>query len=198
MQRRWLPPARPRRGLRTRWLHASRLVVTTSRLWTIQHGLAAAKMRRGSYRASWDFVSPDSRIAYEWMMGSACCWPESSFPPIWCWHSCHGQIGNPPTIEVASDLFDLEHFAKSMMLVELEVPNELIWLSSFSLWNEFLCDIIEFGRVPSESDLQTLRSGVFVHEDDHIQAVLPYTKSEWVRKVSTLAGGLDQGGLDQG
>lgn len=94
-------------------------------------------------------------------------------PPIWAWHG-------PLHLWDASSLFDPEHeLVHGFATVDLEVPDEMIVLSDYGQWCEYLMTpVSELGEWVPDRIVPT--EGVLV------QACLPLLRAEWVRAVRPL------------
>lgn len=121
------------------------------RLWTFQSAEIAPVLKGpGPYRASWDETPANWRIAYKWMAQQLVEATNltNADAPIWCWHSCNGQLGAAPTVGTAAFLLSEYQLGQGMVAVELDVPKELVLLSSYYAWNSFLDFVIVNQRLP--------------------------------------------------
>ena len=75
-----------------------------------------------------------------------------------------------------------------MVLVELNVPDELCLLSSYSIWNDALSDFLEHNRITiQESQFSAMfDEPLLKHSMDDIQAVIPYIMSDWIADIRNL------------
>lgn len=160
-------------------------------LWTFQSQAIVPLLESGNpYVASWERTPENWRTAYQWMTSqlndaTGGQWPS---PPIWCWHSCNGDFGNPPTVGTASSLLCDYQIQKGVVSIELLVPPELMLLSSYYAWNKFLDFVIVHKRLPSSSlrNRWLLQSPLMKHKTDDVQAAIPCIKSEWIRGMKPV------------
>lgn len=134
------------------------------------------------------------RASYAWMserMAERLGEDTAFDAPVWCWHSCHDgfdgdtQRGAAPTDETARDLFGvfLERDRLEIDRLELEVPDELVLLSSYKIWNDFYMDGEE---VPDGGWARMFEEPLLDHHFDDIQAVIPWIEPEWVNSIDEL------------
>lgn len=155
------------------------------KLWSIQNRAYFESSSDESLTCDWKFTPENWRFAYRWMVEqwSIRVGTERLDAPIWCWHSCNGQHGAPPTVgTVAMLMGDWEYYAASMVILELAVPDEIVLLSSYSRWNNAVDDALDLKS-------QRIRTGVFSdmfdsplmkHATDDIQAVIPRVHPSWI------------------
>src|SRR5688500_16627248 len=114
------------------------------KLWTLQRDCVADNLAK-RYVADWQYTSHNFRAAYRWMthhLALHVC-SVSAAAPVWCWHSCEGELGRGPTVQTAAMLMgDWGYYAHQTRVVELNVPDELPLLSSYWAWNELLDETI--------------------------------------------------------
>jgi hypothetical protein len=161
------------------------------RLWSFQRAAVVAVVRSsGVYRADWADAPKNWRMAYEWMADQMveATNHKSADAPIWCWHSCNGKIGSPPTVGTATALFGSVESVQGMVTLELAVPSEFVLLSSYHEWNAFLDYVIVEKRLPNtrRKYRKMFAEPLLKHDADEIQAVIPFIDSAWVRGVSEL------------
>lgn len=160
------------------------------KIWTLQERNIRAELSTPQLLASWDYTPKSWRNAYRWMVTQWSKQTRLSFDsaPFWCWHSCHGTYEAPPTVLTASLLIGDWKYAKSMVLVELNVPDELCLLSSYSIWNDALSDFLEHNRITiQESQFSAMfDEPLLKHSMDDIQAVIPYIMSDWIADIRNL------------
>jgi hypothetical protein len=108
--------------------------------------------------------------------------------PIWCWHSCNGRQGAPPTVWTARALLCDYDFEQGVEMLALQVPEELALLSSYWAWNEFLDHIIVHRALPRRprSRRRMFQSPLIKHSIDDIQAVIPFICGQWVESVKRV------------
>ena len=78
--------------------------------------------------------------------------------------------------------------AASTVIIELQVPENLCLLSSYSVWNDALSDFLENSRKTikgREFDMMFVEP-LSKHPDDDIQAVIPYILPQWIVDVRDL------------
>ena len=75
-----------------------------------------------------------------------------------------------------------------MVTVELAVPVEFVFLSSYHAWNSFLDFVIVNQRLPKNHRRarQMFADPLFKNDTDDIQAVIPFIEPAWVRGVTEL------------
>ena len=107
-------------------------------------------------------------------------------PPVWCWHSCQ-ELGKGPTVETARALLSDWEMEQTLCMLELHVPSDLVLLSSYGGWNEFLDHVMDNKPLTNE-DRWTEMFNVPPLKRDHddIQAVIPYIERDWVASVRPL------------
>jgi len=161
------------------------------KLWTIQHRKFLDFATSKRLVANWERTPQNWRFAYRWM---AAQWRARmrgplDAAPIWCWHSCNGQIGAPPTVGTAAMLLgDWDYWATSMVVVELDVPSDLALLSSYYRWNQAVDEAFD----ASEDDICTRNfvdmfdAPLMKHDTDDIQAVIPEICASWVIAMRPL------------
>lgn len=151
------------------------------RLWTFQSSAVALAVTKDQpYRASWKFAgSSRNKKDYEWMATQMRDRgiPIDDNPPIWAWHSCE-KPGGPPTMVTARNLLSDAELESGVYVIELEAPNGLALLSSYSKWCDYY---MESDTIPDLS----MFDGTF-EEGDDLQACLPFIMREWVLKVRQL------------
>lgn len=167
----------------------------TVRLWTFQGSeIAPALSAEQAYRALWSHAPANWQIAYQWMAERLAATTGTVFDsaPIWCWHSCNGHLGAPPSVGTAAFLLSEYQLDGGMVAIELDVPVELVLLSSYSDWNRFLDFVIRHQRLPKNRRRaqRMFAEPLLKHDTDDIQAVISRIEPAWVQRVNplTLAG----------
>lgn len=161
------------------------------RLWSFQSAAIMPTLVAGRvHRADWSFAPANFRLGYEWMSESlASILPGSCrSAPVWCWHSCNGEIGAPPTVGTAMSLLGFEAVNENLVALELSVPSDCVLLSSYYAWNRFL-DVISLKERLPRSQLRRrwlFESPLLRHSTDDIQAVIPEIQPSWVLRASKL------------
>ena len=160
-----------------------------TRLWTFQPERVVLRIESGKrFLPSWDSTQENWRSAYEWMasrmhekVGFS-----TDAPPVWCWHSC-GELGKGPTVGTARALLSDREIEQTLYTLELRVPSDLVLLSSYSDWNELLDHVVDGERVMDEDRWAEMFSvPPLKHDDDDIQAAIPYIEPDWVTSVRPL------------
>lgn len=161
------------------------------KLWTFQSIKAIeALQKNGVLYADWQYC-PDLtwERAYRWMAAemNKRDIPIGEHPPIWAWHSCKA-YGHPPTLGDARALLsdiELEHGVQTL---ELSVPDELVLLSTYHLWNDLLDYFIDKKPLPKKQGFEKMFefSNVDFERTDAIQATLPFLKKEWIVDIRDL------------
>lgn len=164
------------------------------RLWTFQATASVEELKKdGILIAKWSRYPKDDpwTKAYRWMAaqmefsGIRC----NGNAPIWAWHSCRG-YGKSPTLDDARNLLcDLELEA-GIQTIELECPDELASLTSYSTWNMIADKFMDKSPVTNISPLQVVAmwnvNPSSMKKYDAIQATLPYIKQEWIVDIRPL------------
>ncbi|MBX9652711.1 DUF3841 domain-containing protein [bacterium] len=117
-------------------------------------------------------------------------------PPIWCWHSCDGAWRGPPTVGTANMLLAADEIQSGMVAIELLVPKQLVLLSSYHLWNDFVEVFLKTRRIPSRrhNTRRLFDEPLLTNDCDSIQAVIPFIEPEWVqRSFDLVVDGRDWG-----
>ena len=160
------------------------------KLWTLQERNIRVDLSSHQLLASWDYAPRNWHNAYRWMVAQWSKQTGLSFEsaPFWCWHSCNGTYNAPPTVGTASLLIGDWKYAKSTVLVELNVPDELCLLSSYSIWNDALDDFLEYKRTTIQGSkfAAMFDEPLLKHSMDDIQAVIPYIMSDWIVDIRNL------------
>ena len=134
------------------------------------------------------------RRAYDWLMVEM----EERIPrpagvelPVWAWARNHGEIRKPDRRRM---LFS--HYAKSDVILELDVPDELVVLSDFDDWHAILNGvpimseeewISSWDREFSEEEIrESWKKVLSVEHKEFVQACLWTIEPEWLVQVHTL------------
>ncbi len=82
---------------------------------------------------------------------------------------------------------DWNYYARSTVVIEISVPDDRCLLSSYSMWNDAVCDFLENRRdtIGGKFD-EMFDEPLMKHRDDDIQAVIPYIMLEWTIDVRDL------------
>lgn len=160
------------------------------KLWTLQRDCVAESLY-SRHVVDWKFTPVNWRDIYRWMVHfmSQHLGHEFVDAPVWCWHSCEGRFGSQPTVGTADALMgDWGYYAHQTRIIELDVPDRLPLLSSYSGWNDLMNSAIESRAVPALDSpfVAMFNPPYFQHEADDIQAVLPYIEPAWVVAVRRL------------
>ncbi|GAA3182843.1 DUF3841 domain-containing protein [Nonomuraea roseoviolacea] len=159
------------------------------RLWTVQHrvvpeALAAA----GEVTGDWGRVlSPSYRPAYEEMTaemarrGLDC----AGRPPLWAWH---GPDTRDDRVALTAELLlnpatpqEYERYA----VLDLDVPDEVVMLSSYARWNDFM-ETLFLGRGSPAMDWSIDAEEYGGPAGFRVQACLPRLAAPWVLGVRPL------------
>ena len=176
-------------------------------LWTIQREEAFSHLERtGVLRGDWRRVPREWRPASRWMAEQLAMklGIPSHKPPVWAWHSYESETKRRP------DLRHAGHLAAGTrgVRIELRAPAELTLLSDFQKWHcvlngHYCClDAAEDARIEALEQGGNLSRGMVVgswqrifdltsgsadswgpRDERPIQACLPYTKLDWVRRI---------------
>ncbi|CAL9625466.1 hypothetical protein SUDANB95_05918 [Actinosynnema sp. ALI-1.44] len=139
------------------------------RLWTVQHAavldvLASA----GELVGEWDRVVPQWRPAYRVVAARL----GVDRPPVWAWRGPDTRDGR---VALTAELLLGDHRA-GFAVLDLDVPDDVVVLSSYRRWNDFL-DAVVFGPGPARMDW-TLDPDEPTHAT--VQACLPVLRASWV------------------
>ncbi|WP_433859287.1 DUF3841 domain-containing protein [Streptomyces kronopolitis] len=156
------------------------------RLWTAQHrDVVGVLDRTGRLVGDWDLVPSSWRPAYRVMAaemarrGLDC----AGRPPVWAWPEPDTRDSR---VELTARLLlsDLQ-FAAGVVILDLEVPDAYVLRSSYSAWNDLLCEYLDGARSPAmdwaiapeeENDPDRVR----------VQACLPLLRHSWVRGIRPI------------
>jgi hypothetical protein len=142
--------------------------------------------RESIVRADWTRVAPHDRSAFELMVhemeGRGILL--AGHAPIWAWHSCHPS-GGRPTPSSASSLLSLAQLEQGIFVMELDVPEHRVLLSSYFGWNQVLDHYMDGAAWPPQ-----WFGSIFLTQPravgDDIQACLPFLDPRWVRRIRRL------------
>ena len=82
---------------------------------------------------------------------------------------------------------DWDYYASKMFMVELEVPDNLVLLSSYWRWNEALDDALYASDIiRTEAFADMFDDPLIKHETDDIQAIIPHIHRSWIIDVRSL------------
>lgn len=92
--------------------------------------------------------------------------------------------------------YDIE---QGIVAIELLVPCEIVLLSSYYAWNEFMDRAIERKRLPTSTrrGRWMFAEPLLKHDIDDIQAVIPWIDPKWICEIKelSLAGRADDESL---
>jgi hypothetical protein len=171
--------------------------MSSVRLWTFQDQSVADQLMAGHIHCGdWERTPENWRLAYRWMASSLKeIAPElGEHAPIWCWHSCHGTLNQPPTVGTAAYLLSESDFERGLAVLELAIPADTMLLSSYYAWNRFLDAVITKKRLPRSPRRAgwMFEEPLLRHADDDIQAVIPLIRPSWlVRSTPLIIDGRD-------
>ncbi|WP_433235211.1 DUF3841 domain-containing protein [Streptosporangium sp. CA-135522] len=159
------------------------------RLWTVQHrAVLEALNDTGELVGDWARVmSPSFRPAYEEMVaemarrGLDC----AGHPPLWAWH---GPDTRDDRVALTAELLlnpgDPEEYDRYVVL-DLDVPDEFVVVSSYGRWNDFL-EAIFMGQSAPNMDWSIDRDEFDEPVGCRVQACLPRIAGPWVLSVRPL------------
>lgn len=155
------------------------------KLWTIQELSFVEADLIHPIVADWAKTPQNWRNWYAWMtqQWNARVGIGALTAPIWCWHSCNGIHQSCPTIGTLAMLMgDWNYYSPKMIVIECNIPDNLVLLSSYSRWNEAIgdamdrkSDSIDGNRFDDMFDIP-----LFKHDTDDIQAVVPHIDRDWI------------------
>lgn len=158
------------------------------KLWTFQSAEVENWLEKQSvFRAEWKFTPLIWRPSYQWMAEAM----EShgialnGFAPVWAWHSCR-EWRRPPTVETALMLLTDYQLLNGMVVIEMEAPDELCLLSTYSRFNDLLNEVIDEGAVLYPQAYSNMFQLPVQLNGDDIQAVLPCIDMDWVTDIRAI------------
>lgn len=161
------------------------------KLWTLQSRTFLDAQHSPILLAAWGWTPQNWRVWYRWMcqqwelrLGS-----RMTGAPLWCWHSCNGALESEPTVGTYALLMgDWDHYASSMVSLQLDVPDNLVLLSSYSRWNEAIDDAIDrkLADIDGVRFYDMFEWPMMKHDTDDVQAVVPYIDTSWITDVRGL------------
>ncbi len=158
------------------------------KLWSFQSSeIENLLEKQPVFYAEWKFTPVNWRAAFEWMatqMEQRGIMLEGK-APIWAWQSCQTQ-GHGPTIATALEQFTDFQLLNGVVLLEMEVPDHLCLLSTFSGFLQLLDEVIDYGDIRHPEAHQDMFQLPEVLEEDNIQASIPYIRSEWLLDIRSV------------
>ncbi len=158
------------------------------KLWTFQSAEIENLLEKlPVFYAEWAFTPVNWRQAYEWMAVEM----ErngihlNGYAPVWGWHSC-GNWYKGPTVRLAMDMLTDYQLLNGMVVLEMEVPDELCLLSTYSGFIELLDEVIDYGEIRHADCHFNMFSLPVILDNDDIQAAIPYIRSEWVLDIRPI------------
>ena len=156
------------------------------RIWSIQHQkFVDLLQQKNILHAEWHYVTwaVDVRPQYEWLVRQMKKRgiDTQGKPPIWAWHSCRGWQ-RPPSVAIA---YNLVGNGTNMVTLEMEVPPEMVLLSSYAIW----CEIFymeNFEAIKSFRRYKIFQIEKVKFPYDCIQATLPFIDKEWITAIRPL------------
>lgn len=126
--------------------------------------------------ADWSKTPQNWRNWYAWMaqQWNARVGMGIMTAPLWCWHSCNGLFQSCPTAgTLAMLLGDWNYFSPKMIVIEFDIPDHLVLLSSYSRWNEAMDDAMDrkSDSIDGKRFADMFDTPLFKHDTDDIQAV---------------------------
>ncbi len=159
------------------------------RLWSYQPKTTVVTLQQGvRHTCSWQWVQGERwQAAYQLMVPQMeqCQIPIGDNAHVWAWHSVKRYGGKPDELCALMLLSELELEA-GIDLIELNVPDALVLLSSYPHWNEILFAILGREEPPAEAiekcfKVETSpRKGRPPYYYPEIQACLPYIEPNWL------------------
>lgn len=150
------------------------------RVWTFQP-TAVTQLIRAQVRftVAWHRAPRNWEPAYRWMARQMVRVgiPVGPNAPIWCWQRCAPR-GGPPTLGTARALLSDSKLENPFSVLELEVPEEFVLLSSYIDWNEALDFTIDTGSEPPDTH-ESMFDPV-TDPDDDTQACIPFILESWI------------------
>ncbi len=157
-------------------------------LWTFQPAeLEDLLEKQPVFCAEWKFTPVNWRPAYEWMAAEM----ErhgihlEGHAPVWAWHSCK-TWNTGPTVDTATELLTDYQLLNGMILIEMNVPDELCLLSTYSGFIGLLDEVLDHGAIlhpDRHHDIFTLPLHL---KGDDIQAAMPCLRREWVSDIRSI------------
>ncbi|MGW2160375.1 DUF3841 domain-containing protein [Nonomuraea sp. NPDC001699] len=160
------------------------------RLWTVQHRMVLESLQdSGELVGDWTRVlSHSCRPAYEEMVaemarrGIDC----AGRPPLWAWP---GPDTRDDRVALTAELLlnpDGPEEYDRYVVLDLEVPDEFVVLSSYGRWNNFLEEIFFRGDSSPRMDWSIDQDELDEQADGRVQACLPRVAGPWVLSVRPL------------
>lgn len=154
------------------------------RLWTVQHRAVLKSLEdAGELVGDWDRIMvPDYRACYEAMVAEMARrgLDGGGRPPMWAWA---GPDTRDNRVALAAELLlcpqTPEEYARYVVL-DLDVPDEVVLLSSYGRWNDFMHAIM-MGEGSPDMDWAIGRE-----ELNGVQACLARVAAGWVLGVRPL------------
>lgn len=156
---------------RSNWPYRRRM-----RLWTWQATEVARELGRGRrHTADWQRIDPAGHSAYRLMSEamSGAGLPVDEHPPVWGW------LDEPTPATVEDRAYHVVREGdreRGLMVLVLEVPDELVFTSSYSAWCERLADPASERSLDVDPRLGEL----------DVQGCLPHLDPAWVRQSRRL------------
>ncbi|MBL1102743.1 DUF3841 domain-containing protein [Streptomyces coffeae] len=156
------------------------------RLWTVQpRAVVEGLERTGLLVGDWKHVEPSWRPAYEVMTdemrrrGIDC----EGRPPVWAWVGADS--GEENVLVTARMLLSDEQIDSGVVVLDLDVPDNLVLRSSYSQWNELLSGVLSGEQSPA------MAWSIDPEEEDtteefQVQACLPMLRRGWVRGIRPI------------
>ncbi|WP_432096558.1 DUF3841 domain-containing protein [Streptomyces sp. bgisy100] len=162
------------------------------RLWTVQHHHAVPALEEaGRLVGDWQRVSPTWRSAYELMVGEMrqrgidC----AGRPPMWAWA---GPDTRDERVTVTVELLlSLHEWEQGVVVLDLDVPDELVLLSSYSGWNDLL-EAVLTGAASPVMDWSVGPDDLHDPVQCGVQACLPFIHPSWVRGIRPIERPADE------
>ena len=158
------------------------------KLWTVQEkkllNSQAAVISCGketeeiSWRISYVFMAK----FYEKIKGKTL---ESPF--IWAWYDGDYFTGKVPQLDIVSTVESSAEYLRSKCVINLNVPDSVPLLSSYSKWNRLMEYVATFNKTPScLEDWEGMFDLTGMADHEYTQAVLPHIHRSWIVGVEEL------------
>lgn len=163
-------------------------------LWTLQSRNFFEHDKTTRIDADWKYTPANWRRWYEWMrrQWEARIGDSLASAPIWCWHSCSGVQRSRPTVGTFAMLMgDWSYYAPTLAAARLDVPDDLVLLSSYRRWNQAVDDAIDRGLDQSDDQFRDMFGHPLItNDEDDIQAVIPHIDADWITDMRQLPSGV--------
>lgn len=109
------------------------------------------------------------------------------YPLIWAWSDGNFFSNEDHQLDAVSTVESSVEYLSSKCVINLEVPDNIPVLSSYSKWNRLMEYCMTFNKAPTSlEDWEGLFDLLDIAEHEFIQAVLPHIDRNWISGVEEL------------